>query len=157
MFAKRKIETMYCVKNFTYNIEGTFLHDKYSFLIFDFYQCVNSTKNNNKCKPQEDIDYYLNGTFVSVEFTDISLDQSNYSYPDSPILGETYSTISKNFYREMHIFLKSVLFRSDRVDVYERTNIKFQTTLANIGGILKAVTTIRMIVTYFYSQTKYDE
>ena len=32
MFAKRKVENMYCVKNFTYSIEGTFLYDKYSFL-----------------------------------------------------------------------------------------------------------------------------
>ena len=113
MFSKRNVETMYCVSNFTYRIEGTFLHDKYSFLMFDFYECNNKT-NNYTCKSQDEIDYYLNGTFVAVEFTDISLDQANYTNPDTPILGETYSTISKNFYREMHIFLKQILFKSDR-------------------------------------------
>ena len=37
LFLKRTIHKKYCVKNFTYNIEGTYLHDKYSFLIFNFY------------------------------------------------------------------------------------------------------------------------
>lgn len=196
IFEKRNVQKMYCVKNFNHTIEGTFLHDKYSFIMFDFYQCKNTTENNNKCKPQEDIDYYLNGTFIAIEFTDIALDQSNYTYPDSPIIGETYTTISKNFYREMHIYLKEVLFRSDigyvfssieekeyiqldylhdmftlqpkdmfcsltlklsnRIDVYERKYIKFQTALANIGGIIKAISTIGIIMTYCYSQTKYE-
>lgn len=47
MFSKRNVETMYCVKNFTYRIEGTFLHDKYSFLMFDFFQCNNNTNGVN--------------------------------------------------------------------------------------------------------------
>ena len=184
---------MYCVKFLNYTIEGIFLHDKYSFIKFDFYQCVNTTNNGNKCKPKEQIDYYLNGTFATVEFTDISLDPSNYSNPDSPQLGELYSTVGNNFYREMHLFLKEVKFESDiglvfssiqsqkyiqldylsdmfsfksqsnfcsltlklsnRIDVYKRTYIKFQTTLANIGGIVKAVTIIGQVLTYFFIQT----
>ena len=196
LFEKRNIQNLYCVSNFSHTIEGTFLHDKYSFLMFDFYQCKNTTENGNKCKPQDKIDYYLNGTFVAVEFTDISLDPSNYSNPDTPILGETYSTVGNNFYREMHIFLKAVKFKSDvgllftsiketdyiqldylndmfalklrdmfcsftlkisnRIDVYERTYVKFQTTLANIGGIIEGVSTIGIIITFFYSKTAYE-
>ena len=196
LFEKRNLETQYCVKNFTYNLQGTYLHDKYSFVIIDFYQCKNSTENNNKCKPQEEIDYYLNGTFVAIEFTDISLDQSNYSNSDTPILGETYTTISKYFYRELHIYLKEVIFRSDRgfvfssfqekkyiqldylndmftlqrqdkfcsftvklsnrIDVYSRKYTKCQTALANIGGVIKGISVIGFIITYCYSQTKYE-
>lgn len=196
IFSTRSVNHMYCVKFLNYTIEGTFLHDKYSFIKFDFYQCVNTTKNGNKCKPKDQIDYYLNGTFATVEFTDISLDPSNYSNPDSPKLGELYSTVGNNFYREMHLFLKEVKFESDRglvfssiqsqkyiqldylsdmfsfksqsnfcsltlklsnrIDVYKRTYTKFQTTLANIGGIVKAVTIIGQVLTYFFIQTKYE-
>lgn len=196
IFEKRNVQKMYCVKNFNHTIEGTFLHDKYSFIMFDFFKCENTTENGNKCKPKEKIDYYLNGTFASVEFTDISLDPSNYSYPDSPILGEVYSTVSNSFFREMHLFLKAVQFKSDRglvfssiksqdyiqldylndmftlktqanfcsftlkisnrIDVYERTYTKFQTTLANMGGIVKAITVVGQILTFFYSKTKYE-
>ena len=177
-------------------MEGTYLHDKYSFLIFNFYQCKNTTMNPIKCKSQEEIDYYLNGTFITIEFIDISLDQSNYSEPDNPILGEAYSIVNRNIYKEMHIYLKSVLFKSDRgilftsineknfiqldflqdmfslqprdmfcsfslklsnrIDVYERKYMKFQTVLANIGGILKAITTIGMVISYFYEQTGFE-
>lgn len=196
LFEKRNINNLYCIKNFTYNIEGTFLHDKYSFIIFDFYQCKNSTENGNKCKPQEKIDYYLNSTFVAVEFTDISVDSSNYTHPITPLVGETYSTIGHNFYKEMHIYLKSVLFKSDigllftniqegnylqldyvndmfalkvkemfcsfslkisnKIEVYERSYTKFQATLVNIGGVIQGISTMGMIVTFFYNKTSYD-
>ena len=196
IFSKRALSNMYCIKNFNHTIEGTFLDDKYSFIMFNFYKCENNTKNGNKCKSKEDIDYYLNGTFVSVEFTDISLDPSNYSYPNTPILGELYSTVSNSFFREMHLFLKAVQFKSDRglvfssintqdyiqldytnelfslktqtkfcslslkvtnrIDVYERKYTKFQSTLANIGGIMKAATILGQIITYFYSSISYE-
>lgn len=195
LFSRRSVEKMYCVKNFEYRIEGTFLHDKYSLIMFDFYQCENKT-SNNKCKSKEEIEYYLNGTFVAVEFTDVSFDPSNYSNPDSPIIGETYSTVSNSFFREMHLFLKGVEFRSDRglvfssikskeyiqldylqdmftlktkenfcsftlkisnrIDVYERSYTKFQTTLANIGGIVKAITVIGQIFTHLYSRATFN-
>lgn len=196
LFEKKNVTNLYCIKNFNYNIEGTFLHDKYSFITFDFYQCKNTTENGNKCKPQNKIDYYLNSTFVAIEFTDISLDLSNYTHPVTPIIGETYSTIGNNFYREMHIYLKSVLFKSDigllftsikegnylqldyvndmfalqvremfcsfslkisnKINIYERAYIKFQTTLVNIGGIIQGITTIGMVITFFYSLSSYD-
>lgn len=196
IFSKRSVNQKYCIKNFNYTIEGTFLHDKYSFIMFDFYKCVNSTENGNSCKSQNEIDYYLNGTFASIEFTDISLDPSNYSNPDSPILGEIYSTVGNGFFKEMHLYLKAVTFNSDRglvfsstkskhyiqldylndmftlktqenfcsftlklsnrIDIYARTYTKFQTTLANIGGIFKAISVIGEVLTLFYSQTCYE-
>ena len=196
LFEKRNVNNLYCIKNFTYNIEGTFLHDKYSFITFDFYQCKNTTDNDNKCKPQDKIDYYLNSTFVAVEFTDISVDSSNYTHPITPLVGETYSTIGHSFYKEMHIYLKSVLFKSDigllftnieegnylqldyvndmfalkvkemfcsfslkisnKIDVYERSYTKIQATLVNIGGIIQGISTIGMIITFFYSKTSYN-
>ena len=196
IFAKRTLEQKYCIKNFNYTIEGTFLHDKYSFIMFDFYKCENTTENGNSCKSQNEIDYYLNGTFASIEFTDISLDPSNYSNPDSPILGEIYSTVGNSFFKEMHLYLKAVTFNSDRglvfssikskdyiqldylndmftlktqenfcsftlklsnrIDVYVRTYTKFQTTLANIGGIFKAISVIGEVLTFFYSRTSFE-
>ena len=118
LFVKRNLNHMYCVKNFTYNIEGTFLHDVYSFLMFNFYQCKNSSLNGNKCKPIEDIEYYLNGTFAAIEFTDISIDPTNYTEPDTAIIGEGYSTVSNKSYREMHVFLKSVKIKKDNGYVF---------------------------------------
>ena len=75
-----------------------------SFLLFNFYQCKNTTLNGNKCKSSDVIDYYLNGTFAAVEFTDVSIDPTNYDSPDIPMIGEGYSTVSNNFFREMHVF-----------------------------------------------------
>ena len=119
LFRKKNLKNMYCVKNFTYTIEGTFLHDVYSFLLFNFYQCKNTTYSQ-KCKSNKEIERYLNGTFTAMEFTDISIDPTNYLEPDIPIIGEGYSTVSNQSYRELHVFLKQVSIKKDRGIIFSK-------------------------------------
>ena len=196
LFTKRSVKNLYCVKNLKYKIEGTFLHDVYSFLLFNFYQCKNTTLNGNKCKSSDVIDYYLNGTFAAVEFTDVSIDPTNYDSPDIPMIGEGYSTVSNKFFREMHVFFKLVSIKQDhgyifsnydvkeyvqldyvkdmltivpkeefcsitvkisnRVDTSQLRYVKFQTTIANIGGILKIISIAGTAITFFYCRNKYE-
>lgn len=196
LFKKRSVKNLYCIKNLSYNIEGTFLHDVYSFLLFNFYQCKNTTLNGNKCKSNEIIDYYLNGTFAAIEFTDVSIDPTNYDTPDIPMIGEGYSTVSNKFFREMHVFFKLISIKKDhgfifsnydikeyiqldyvkdmitivpkeefcsitvkisnRVDTSQLKYVKFQTTIANIGGILKIISIAGTAITFFYCRNKYE-
>lgn len=57
-----------------------------------------------------------------MEFTDISIDPTNYLEPDIPTIGEGYSTVSNQSYRELHVFLKQVSFKKDRGLIF--TNYK---------------------------------
>ena len=90
LFKKKNLNNMYCVKNFNYTIEGTFLYSKYSYMQFNFYGCDNKTSNNT-CKDKKEIERYLNGTFISIEFTEVSIDTRDYYSPNTPIIQEGYS------------------------------------------------------------------
>jgi hypothetical protein len=59
------------------------------------FPCVNSTKNNNSCKPQDVIDSYFNSGYFSIVLKDFGLNPSNYSYPRIPTLQDLYTTIDK--------------------------------------------------------------
>ena len=57
----------YCFKDINnYILEGHFSYLLYSFFYIEFYPCVNTTESK-KCKPLNEIDYYLKNTFISFE------------------------------------------------------------------------------------------
>jgi hypothetical protein len=64
---------------------------------------VNSTKNNNHCKPQKEIDFYLTSGYFSVLAKDIGLDPFNYSFPTLPLVQDIYTVIDKSFRTEFII------------------------------------------------------
>ena len=41
----------------------------------------NTTENRKKCKPKEQIDYYLKSTFVTFQIQDVEISPQNYSSP----------------------------------------------------------------------------
>jgi hypothetical protein len=112
---------MYCIKNLNESIKGIFKKSEYSLIFVELFQCVNTTEKSN-CKPQNIIDYYLNGTFLSLNYQDIAIDHNNFKNPGVPSIGEFYTTVSKNYYKEIHIYYKKVVVESDRGWIF--TNFK---------------------------------
>jgi len=101
LFVVGELSNSYCLKDFDYNLtfQGGFKYEKMSYVRIKIFPCINSTKNNNKCKPQEEIDKYLTSGYFSILLKDIGLNPSNYSYPVIPTLQDLYTTIDKRFYK----------------------------------------------------------
>jgi hypothetical protein len=78
-----------------------------------FFPCVNTTENNNHCKPIEEIDNYLKSTFISFQFQDIELTPLNFSYPVMPRDQDVYATVGKKLFQEMHIYFQIVNIETD--------------------------------------------
>ena len=57
-FKKKSLNNYYCFKDMNFTLEGHFSYDLYSLFFIQFFPCVNTTENN-KCKPIDEIDYYL--------------------------------------------------------------------------------------------------
>ena len=93
---------------------GQFSYNEYSFFFIQLFPCINSTENNNHCKPQEVIDYYLRGTFLCMEFEDIELVPHNYSYPIRSRNQDIYFTVGKKLFQEVHIFYQLVKIETDK-------------------------------------------
>ena len=60
------LDKFYCVKPNTYNIEGFWGGSKNVFLSIELHKCLNTTENNNHCKPQETIDNTIEGGQINV-------------------------------------------------------------------------------------------
>lgn len=71
-----------------------FQKNEYSFIFVELCQYKNIT-GKKKCKSQQEIDYYLNTTFISFDYQEIAIDPHNYTNPEIPRISEIYITISK--------------------------------------------------------------
>ena len=112
-FIHHNLSNYYCIKNLNESIKGVFQKNEYSFIFVELFECKNSSEKNN-CKSQREIDYYLDGTFISIEYQGLTIDPNNYSDPNLPTLSEYYTTISHNFFKEIHIYFKEILVQTDK-------------------------------------------
>ena len=97
LFVKDELNNSYCLKNFNYSLTlaGSYKYERITYIRIVIYPCVNSTKNNFSCKPQEEIDKKLNSGYFSIVLKDFGLNPSNFSYPRIPTLQDLYTTIDR--------------------------------------------------------------
>ena len=113
LFINYNLKNMYCIKNLNELITGFFTKDEYSFIFVEFYECKNTTEKFN-CKSENEINYYLNGTFIAINFQDTTIEPNNYLNPMIPKVGEFYTTLSKNYFKEIHLYFKKILIETDK-------------------------------------------
>ena len=103
----------YCFKDINnYILEGHFSYLLYSFFYIEFYPCVNTTESK-KCKPLNEIDYYLANTFISFEIENIELTPKNYENPTRPRNTDVYTTVGKKLFQEIHVYFEVVNIETD--------------------------------------------
>jgi hypothetical protein len=107
------LKKMYCVPNLNLELTGTFSDDYYSFITIRLYPCKNKTDSKIICKPKENIDYYLNGTIFSVSYQNYNIDPLDFNFPMKPKLGDFYTTVSTNYYKELYIYFKKFILKTD--------------------------------------------
>ena len=107
-FKGKPLNNLYCFKDMDETLIGHFSYDNYSLFYISFFPCVNTSENNNKCKPIEVIDYYLNDSFISFEMQDIELTPQNYNSPAIQRDKDFYTKIGKKVFQEMHAFFQIV-------------------------------------------------
>ena len=97
LFIKNELNNSYCLKNIDFNLTltGGYKYERMTYIRIRIYPCVNNTENNNTCKPQDKIDYYMSSGYFSIIFKDFGLNPSNYSIPVLPKLQDLYTTIDK--------------------------------------------------------------
>ena len=101
-----EFKNSYCIEQLNVDLMGGKFYNNYSFIEIQILQCINSTDNNNKCKPQEMIDDILEDGHFSIQLKSIELNPNNYTYPILPTLQEFNSSISKYFYKNIIFFIK---------------------------------------------------
>ena len=123
IYKKKPLNNLYCLKEINESLIGHYSYDNYSLFYISFFPCKNSTENNNHCKPREDIDYYLNGTFVSFYMQDIEMNLQEYDIPVIPRNTDIYTTVGKRIFKEIHAFLQIVKIKTD-LDIFGIDNFQ---------------------------------
>ena len=115
LFAKDELSNSYCLKDFNYTLtlEGGYKYERFTYIRLRIYPCVNSTNNNNSCKPQEEIDKYLTSGYFSIVIKDFGLNPSNYTFPVLPTFQDLYTTIDKRIYRNYILSFGVTEIRTD--------------------------------------------
>ena len=123
-FTSKALHNLYCFKNVDNTLVGHYSYDYYSFFYIEFFPCVNTTENNNHCKRLEEIDYYLKSTFISFQLQDIELNPLNYNNPVKPKNQDSYTTVGKSLYQEIHVFFQIVDIETD-LDLFGFTEFEY--------------------------------
>ena len=101
---KEEFNNTYCLKDLNLTLKGGLNYNLLSYIKINIYPCINSTKNNNHCKPKNIIEKYLTSTYFSFLSTDIGFNPFNYSFPVIPILQYFYIGIDKSILKEYLIY-----------------------------------------------------
>ena len=104
LFTPGELNNSYCLKDFNLSLVGGYKFNKFSYLRIRIYPYINSTENDNHCKPQDIIDNYIKGGYFSILIKDVGLNPSNISYPVIYTLQDLYTTIDKSMYRDFILY-----------------------------------------------------
>ena len=126
LFTQNELSNSYCLKDFNYTLTfaGSYKYERITYIRLRIYPCVNSTKNNFTCKPQELIDQYLSSGYFSIVIKDFGLNPSNYSFPVLPTFQDLYTTIDKRIYRNYILNFGVTQIRTDTGLINENINVK---------------------------------
>ena len=121
-FAEQEFNNSYCIDKFDFALTGGLMYKNYSYIRIQIYPCVNTTENNNHCKPKNLIDNALRGGYFYVLLKDIGLNPSNYTFPILPTIQNFYTTISKKFLKDIIFFYEITEVETDTGIFFENKN-----------------------------------
>ena len=112
-FIYRELNNSYCLKNFNLTLLGGSNFEETSFIKIKIHPCVNTTENNNHCKPQDVIDSHLTSGYFSISIKDIGLNPLNYSFPIIPIIQNLKTNVDITMCRESLIYMGITEIQTD--------------------------------------------
>ena len=110
---ENEINSSYCLKDYNISLIGGYNYDRMSYITINIYPCRNTSENEILCQPQNVIDSYLNGGFISLLAKDIGLSPSNFSFPVMPSLKYLRTAIDQSLYKEFNIYYSITEINTD--------------------------------------------
>ena len=112
-FSQKLLDTLYCFKDMNFLLEGTESYDTYSIFSIQIYPCVNTTENNNHCKTAEEMDYILDGTYITLYMENNELSSDTFYESVKPRIESVYTPVGKSMLQDFQIFLQLVNIETD--------------------------------------------
>ena len=118
-FKTKDLNNLYCLNNDNLIIKGGFDNEIYQFIKIQFNFCDNSINYN--CEDLESIKKKFKGGYVTIFYSDLSIQSKNYSHPAVINGRNKVTTFSSNYYKEFTLYFKNKIIQTDKGLVF--TNI----------------------------------
>ena len=119
-FKTKDLNNLYCLNNNNLIIKGGFDNENYQFIKIQFNFCDNSLNYN--CEDLESIKQKFKGGYVTIFYSDLSIQSKNYSHPAIINGRNKVTTFSSNYYKEFTLYFKNKIIQTDKGLVF--TNIE---------------------------------
>ena len=123
------LNNSYCIDNINLTLAGSFNYKRMAYIKILIYPCINTTENNNHCKPQNIIDYYLSNGYFSILSKDVGLTPFNYNNPLVSTFQDLYMSIGKSFLKEYEVYYQIGEIKTDKGlifdNIYSEKFLKF--------------------------------
>lgn len=103
----------YCPEPGKASMEGYWGAEVFRTFRINFNKCVNTTENQNHCKPQEIIDKEVQGAYVAYEMTSYKVDQRDYKSPLKRLFADDFNIINSKLSIEYVIGYMPLVFHSN--------------------------------------------
>ena len=119
-FKTKDLNNLYCLNNNNLIIKGGFDNENFQFIKIQFNFCDNSLNYN--CEDLESIKQKFKGGYVTIFYSDLSIQSKNYSHPAIINGRNKVTTFSSNYYKEFTLYFKNKIIQTDKGLVF--TNIE---------------------------------
>ncbi len=140
------LENMYCVPQLNHNISGSFSEKEYDFITIRLYPCINQSNATEICQDQDVIDSYLKGTIFTLEYQSFNFDPNNYNEPTKPIKGDFFTTISSSYYKEIYLYFKKFILKTDNGLIFENIESENMTAFDYSNDMMSFKTTYNYFI-----------
>ena len=118
-FKTKDLNHLYCLNNSNLIIKGGFDNENYQFIKIEFNFCDNNSINYI-CEDLESIKKKFKGGYVTIFYSDLSIQSNNYSHPAVINGRNKVTTFSSNYYKEFTLFFKNKIIQTDKGLVFTK-------------------------------------
>ena len=118
-FETKDLNNLYCLNNSNLIIKGGFDNENYQFIKIEFNFCDNNSINYI-CEDLESIKKKFKGGYVTIFYSDLSIQSNNYSHPAVINGRNKVTTFSSNYYKEFTLFFKNKIIQTDKGLVFTK-------------------------------------
>lgn len=112
----------YCFDPTSLSIGGSYLENYFANINYQVFKCVNSTANNNTCKPLNEINTKLYNSKFQMYYFDAYVDTNNYSNPIISYFNNYFIKIDSGMYKYSNLYLKKTTVDTDDGLIFESKN-----------------------------------
>ena len=113
LFKDKPLETLYCLKDVNFTLEGYANLNVYSYIYVEFYPCKGTTQDGRVCRSQEYIEGFFAENIIEFKMEDMELSPEIYKTPMKPTEKDINSPVYRDLHQHIYSYLQIIFLETD--------------------------------------------